>query len=52
MEKDLGVKIEQNLNFSEHFLEEIEKANRMVWLIRTFVTMDEAIFKSLYVALI
>ena len=53
VEKDLGVMIDQDLNFNEHFAEKINKANMMTGLIRrTFVALDEEIFKSLYVALI
>ncbi|XP_063852406.1 uncharacterized protein LOC135095487 [Scylla paramamosain] len=50
VEKDLGVKIDQDLNFIEHFEEKINKANMMVGVIRTFVTMGEEMFRSLYVA--
>ncbi|KAK3868645.1 hypothetical protein Pcinc_025986 [Petrolisthes cinctipes] len=52
-EKDLGVVIDRELKFSGHLAEKIKKANRIVGLIRrTFVTLDESIFKLLYVALV
>ncbi len=53
VEKDLGLIIDENLNFREHFTEKINKANRIVGLIiRTFVALDEKIFRSLFVALV
>lgn len=52
-EKDIGVVIDNKLNFSDHLAEKINKANKMVGLIRrTFVSLDEEIFKYLYVALV
>ena len=38
VEKDLGEKIDQDLNFNEHFAEKINKATMIVGLIRrTFI---------------
>lgn len=52
-EKDLVVVIDRDLKFEVHLAEKIHKANRMVVLIRwTFVTLDETIFKALFVALV
>ena len=45
--------IDNKLGFSEHLAEKINKANRIVGLIRrTFVALDEEIFKCLYVAMV
>ena len=52
-EKDIGVVIDNMLNFSDHLAEKINKANKIVGLIRrTFVALDEEIFRCLYVALV
>ncbi|XP_068229703.1 uncharacterized protein [Palaemon carinicauda] len=52
-EKDLGVIIDNRLNFSEHLNKKINMANKITGLIRrTFVSLDEVIFKQLYVALV
>ncbi len=52
-EKDLGVIIDNRLNFSEHLNMKINMANKITGLIRrTFVSLDEMIFKQLYVALV
>ncbi|KAG7154251.1 hypothetical protein Hamer_G026996, partial [Homarus americanus] len=48
--EDIGVVIDNKLNFPGHLGEKINKTNRIVGLIRrTFVSLDEEIFKSLYV---
>lgn len=52
-EKDLGVVLDTNLSFSGHLAEKINKANKIVGLIRrTFVALDESIFKSLFIAIV
>ena len=52
-EKDIGVVIDNKLGFSEHLAEKVNKANRIVGLIRrTFVALDEEIFRCLYVAMV
>ncbi|XP_068246681.1 uncharacterized protein [Palaemon carinicauda] len=52
-EKDLGVIIDNRLNFSEHLNKKINMANKITGLIRrTFVSLDEVIFKQLCVALV
>ncbi|XP_068213298.1 uncharacterized protein [Palaemon carinicauda] len=52
-EKDLGVIIDNRLIFSEHLNKKINMANKITGLIRrTFVSLDEVIFKQLYVALV
>ena len=49
----MGVVIDSKLSFSEHVGEKVSKANRIVGLIRrTFVSLDEKMFKPLYVALV
>ncbi len=52
-EKDIGVVIDDKLTFSEHLAEKINKANKIVGIIRrTFVYLDPTIFKALYTALV
>ena len=52
-EKDIGVIIDNKLSFSDHLAEKINKANRIMGLIRrTFIAMDEDIFRCLWVALV
>ena len=52
-EKDIGVVIDNKLSFSDHLAEKINKANKVVGLIRrTFVALDEEIFRCLYVAMV
>ena len=53
MEKDLGVNIDDKLNFSHHMSEKINKANKVVGMIRrTFLTMDKVMFTTLYKTLV
>lgn len=53
LEKDMGVVIDDKLKFSDHLAEKINKANRIVGLIRrTFIHLDSAIFKPFYTALV
>ena len=48
-EKDLGVIVDQALNFSEHINSKVNKANRNLGMIfRTFTFMDKEIFLNLY----
>ncbi len=51
-EKNLGVVTDSRLNFEEHLAEKRNKENRLVGLIRSFVTLNEAIFRTLYTALV
>lgn len=52
-EKDIGVIFNEKLNFSEHLAEKINKANKIVGIIRwSFVNLDIEIFRALYTALI
>ena len=52
-EKDLGVIVDQVLNFSEHISGKVNKANRNLGMIfRTFTYMDKEIFLSLYKSLV
>lgn len=52
-EKDIGVVVDNKLTFSAHLAEKINKANKIVGIIRrTFIYLDPTIFKALYTALI
>ena len=52
-EKDIGIIIDNKLKFSDHITEKVNKANRMIGLIRrTFATLDKNMFLKLYVTLI
>ena len=53
VEKVLGVVIYNELKFTTHYAEKINKANRIVGLmIRAFTALDETIFRALFVALV
>ena len=48
-EKDLGVTISDNLKWAEHIKNCVNKANRMIGLVkRTFSYLDEDMFITLY----
>ena len=48
-EKDLGVTFDQNLKFTDHINNKVNKANKNVGLIfRTFTFMDKDMFLSFY----
>lgn len=52
-EKDLGVTIDQGLNFSEHISCKVNKANRNLGIIfRTFTFMDKEMFLNLYKSIV
>ena len=52
-DKDTGVVIDDKLAFSDHLAEKINKANKIVGLIRrTFVHLEPEIFKILFTALV
>ena len=52
-EKDIGVTIDDKLNFDKHISEKINKANSIMGLVRrTMEYMDNTIFKLLYTALV
>ena len=52
-EKDIGVIIDKDLTFSDHMNEKINKANRIIGLIRrSFTYLTEDIFLQLYKALV
>ena len=52
-EKDLGVLIDDRLEFDRHIKGIVNRANRMVGLIRIgFTCMDEEIFMNLYPVLV
>ena len=48
-EKDLGVLIDEELNFEDHIMDKVNKANAIVGLIRrSFSFLDEKLFKKLF----
>ena len=52
-EKDVGVIINDKLSCEDHLAEKVNKANKIVGIIRrTFITLDAAMFKLLFVALV
>ena len=52
-EKDLGVNIDDKLNFQKHIALATAKANRIMAIVfKTFDYMDEAMFKQLYKSLV
>ena len=52
-EKDIGVIVDEQLKFESHIYEKINKANSMMGLIcRSFIHMDEDMFKKLFKALV
>ena len=52
-EKDLGVVIDNKLNFEKHIVEKVNKANSIMGVIRrTFEYMDDKIFKIRYTSLV
>jgi ribonuclease P/MRP protein subunit RPP40 len=52
-EKDIGVTIDDKLNFERHICEKVSKANSIMGLIRrTMEYMDDKTFKLLYTALV
>ena len=51
-EKDLRVIIDNELKITAHLAEKINKANKMVGLIRSFLTLVEVMFRALFVALV
>ena len=51
-EKDIGVKVDDQLKFENHMYEKIRKANNMMRLIRrSFIHLDEEMFLKLSKAL-
>ena len=49
LEKDLGVIIDEKLNFREHITQKVNKANRNIGIIfRTFRYIDKEMFLNLY----
>ncbi|MEW8547738.1 MAG: reverse transcriptase family protein, partial [Candidatus Thiodiazotropha sp.] len=52
-ERDLGVTVDQALNFSEHISCKVSKANRNLGIIfRTFTFMDKEMFLNLYKSIV
>ena len=52
-EKDLGVLVDNQLNFTKHIKGIVGKANRIIGLIKiSFGTLDDAMFNNLYKSLI
>lgn len=53
MEKDLGVIIDNSLNFTDHINSKVSKANQLLGLIfKTFTYMDKEMFLNLYKSLV
>ena len=53
VEKDLGVLVDNNLSFSKHIECQVNKANRLVGLIRrSFTYMDKECMKQLFTSLV
>lgn len=52
-EKDIGVMVDDSINFSKHIQQQINKANSIMGLIRrTYTYLDERSFKYLFQALV
>ncbi len=52
-EKDIGVVLDDRRSFLDHMAEKINKANKIVGLIRrTFLHLDSKIFKAIYRAIV
>ena len=50
-EKDLGVVMDSNLNFEDHIIAKVNKANSIMGLIRrSFSFLDVNLFKKLYIS--
>ena len=53
LEKDLGVLIDNELEFDKHIKGIVNKANRMLWMIRIgFSCLDKSMFMNLYPVLV
>lgn len=53
VEKDLGVHIDNKLQFEDHIYIIVKKANGLLGMIRrSFIFLDEIMFKQLYVAIV
>ena len=52
-EKDLGVMVDQDLNFESHLAMKVKKANQVIGIIRrSFLHLDESMFLQLYKSLV
>ncbi len=52
-EKDIGVLVDNKLNFAQHIQQQVNKANNIMGLIRrTYTYLDEISFKYLFQALV
>ena len=53
IEKDLGIQVDANLKFSKHVESQVNKANRILGLIkRSFIHLDSSTIKLLFTALV
>ena len=43
---------DKKINFEDHLAENVNKANKLVGIIRTLVALHETMFKNLYTALV
>ena len=53
LEKDLGVNVDTSLKFSQHVEIQVNKANRLLGLVRrSFVYLDSQTMKMLFIAIV
>ena len=51
-EKDLGVFIDEKINFREHITKKVNIANRNLGIFRSFTYMDKEMFLNLYKSMV
>ena len=53
LERDLGVYIDKELKFTQHTITQVNKANRLLGIIRrSYTYLDASSFKNLFVTLV
>ena len=50
--KDLGIIVDENLRFSNHIIDELNKAKQIMGIIRTMVYLNKHNFKLVYTDLV
>ena len=50
--KDLGIIVDENLRFSNHIIDELNKAKQIMGIIRTMVYLNKYNFKLVYTDLV
>ena len=50
--KDLGIIVDENLRFSNHIIDELNKAKQIMGIIRTMVYLNKHNFKLVYADLV